>query len=122
MRGAVGCKPLFRRSRGAIPRKPSGSWKLAGLARAAAIAAIGTEWAAREPATALAWLAEHPKGERTDPQNYVAGSNDALQMAFANWAERAPSEAQAWAAARPAGGCFLCAQRRHSGRAGSGGE
>ena len=76
---------------------------LAGSARAAAIVSIGTEWAAREPAAALAWLAERPKAERTDPQNYVAGSNDALQMAFANWADRAQGEAQAWADALPAG-------------------
>ena len=72
---------------------------LSGSGRAAAVSTTGIEWAAREPAAALAWLAERPASERHSP--YVTG--DALSVAFGEWATRAQSDARAWADALPAG-------------------
>lgn len=76
---------------------------LAGPALAAAVSATGFEWAGREPAAALAWLAERPKAERTSPSRWSHGTNDALLMGFGGWAESAPGDARAWADALPAG-------------------
>ena len=76
---------------------------LAGPELAAAISAIGRAWAAREPAAALAWLAERPASERIDPNRTVGGSNDALVMAFSTWAQSSQDDARAWADALPAG-------------------
>ena len=77
---------------------------LTGQVLAAAVSATGAEWAQRDPAVALAWLAQRPKAERINPNgetNY--GTNDALLMAFGGWAGRAKDEARAWADALPAG-------------------
>ncbi len=76
---------------------------LAGMQLAAAVSAIGYDWAAREPAAALAWLAERPASERADPNRGRSGSNDALLIGFADWAENARTDARAWADALPAG-------------------
>ena len=76
---------------------------LAGPELAAAVSAIGTAWAKREPAKALAWLAERPAAERTDANRWSGGSHDALVLAFSNWTQSGPAEARAWADALPAG-------------------
>ena len=76
---------------------------LTGQVLAAAVSATGSEWAAREPAAALAWLAERPKSERLNPTSGSHNTSDQLLMAFGDWAERAQTDARAWADALPAG-------------------
>ncbi len=70
---------------------------------AAAVSATGAEWAQRDPAAALAWLAQRPKAERINPNGGNYGTSDALLIAFSEWARRAKDEAHAWADALPAG-------------------
>jgi hypothetical protein len=71
--------------------------------RAAAVSAIGSEWAARDPAAALAWLGEKSAAERTSSQNWGYGTNDALLMAVGAWVASDRTNAQAWANALPKG-------------------
>jgi hypothetical protein len=71
--------------------------------RAAAISSIGEEWASRDPAAALSWLAEKSVAERTNSHRYGYGTNDSLLIAFGDWVGSNRSDAQAWANALPTG-------------------
>ena len=79
--------------------------KMAGLSGkqiGAAVSAIGAQWAARDPAAALAWLARQPKENRADPDRSPP-DDDALAATFTQWANRQMPAAQAWAEALPPG-------------------
>jgi hypothetical protein len=76
---------------------------LKGKELASAVGQIANRWSAEEPEAALAWLAEKPASERTDPNSGRYGSDDALLIAYSQWADSAPDTARAWADALPPG-------------------
>ena len=76
---------------------------LAGPDLTGAVSAIGLAWAGREPASALAWLAERPVSERLDPHRDTLGSHDVLLVVFSDWAGSAQADARAWADGLPEG-------------------
>ena len=69
----------------------------------AAVSGIGNVWVQRDPAAAVAWLAQRSPAERANPSYSKYGSNDTLLSAFGQWAEQAQGDAGAWAAAQPEG-------------------
>jgi hypothetical protein len=86
---------------------------LTGPQLTAAVSAIGLEWAASDPAAALAWLVERPASERrglaTGPNN---GESDALVVAFGEWVGNGSDAARAWAEALPAGETRIAVQTK----------
>lgn len=70
---------------------------------AAAVSGIGNVWVQRDPAAAVAWLAQRSPSERVNQEYSKYGVNDMLLTAFGQWAEHAQGDAGAWAAAQPEG-------------------
>ena len=67
---------------------------------------IAQQWAQRDPAAALTWLAQQPLEERMNlhrplDQVSVPGSPDMLDELLCVWAQADPAAAQAWAAKLP---------------------
>jgi hypothetical protein len=80
--------------------------KLAGIdgpELAAAVSAVGAEWAAKDAPEALAWLMSKPESERRDPNRMSHSTSDSLLMAFSEWAAAEPGRARTWADSLPSG-------------------
>jgi hypothetical protein len=76
---------------------------LTGPQLAIAVSVIGEEWASRDPVAALAWLAEKPADDRTNPHRRSFGSSDSLLCTFGDWMSADRAAARAWADALPPG-------------------
>ncbi len=97
-------------------------------ARVNALAGVARIWGARDPRAAMAWFAEHPARDATQPDRPLATRVDAGAEAFEAWLGRDESAARAWLTALPEGKAHDVAEARYivhltqSGRAAEAGE